>query len=186
MKSFTLEIDGRQVQAHDGMSLLDVARQEGIFIPTLCSDPRLEPAGACRMCLVEVTRGARRRLVASCAYPAEEGLVVRTSTPRIEKHRKLLLELLWPSTSELSARLGVTGSRFDGELPTCNLCGRCVRYCREVAKRDVLYFKGRGVDRRVAFVPGMAGECATCRQCFGLCYGGFVVTANGEAALVDD
>lgn len=182
MSKITLTMDGKKVAVDEGVNLLQAARQAGIDIPTLCHNDGLKPQGACRLCLVEVEEKGTKRLVASCAYPVEEGLTVTTSTPRIEKHRKLLLELLWPTCGELAARHGVHESRFK-ETSDCNLCGLCVRYCSEVAKKHVLYFKGRGINREIAFVPGMASECATCRKCFELCTGGHVVTAQGEAAL---
>lgn len=185
MTQITLEIDGKTVQAEKGTSLLDVARSAGADIPTLCHNGQLKPRGACRLCMVEVTEGKRRRLVASCSYPAEEGLVVQTSTPEIEKHRKLLAELMFPAASHLEKRYGITKSRFDVERGDCNLCGLCVNYCRDVAHKNVLYFEGRGIDRKVAFVPGKAEECASCRACFDLCSGGFVVTSHGTASLDD-
>jgi len=183
MKTVTLEINGKKVEANEGMMLLEAAQKADIKIPTLCSNAELKPSGDCRLCMVEVKKGKRTRLVASCCYPVEEGLVVTTSTPKLEKHRKLLLELIYPTATQLAVEHGVTSSRFDTGQRDCNLCGLCVRYCNEVAKKNVLYFKGRGVDRKVAFVPGMAGECASCRKCFSVCSGGFVVSEHGHAAL---
>jgi bidirectional [NiFe] hydrogenase diaphorase subunit len=174
MSKVKLEIDGKTITAEAGTTLLQAAREAAIDIPTLCHNDRLKPAGDCRLCMVEVVKGKRTRLVASCCYPIEDGLQVTTSTPRIEKHRKLILELLWPTAGHLAKRYGVTSSRFDSEMTDCNLCGLCVRYCQEVAKKNVLYFKGRGTARRVAFVPGLADQCGRCKQCFGLCTGGFV------------
>lgn len=183
MTRITLEMDGKTVQAEAGTSLLAIARSVGADIPTLCQNDELKPQGACRLCMVEVVKGKRRRLVASCAYPAEEGIVVRTSTPEIEKHRKLLAELLFPTALHLAKRYGVTKSRFGAERGDCNLCGLCVNYCREVAHKNVLFMEGRGIDRKVAFVPGKAQECASCRACFELCSGGFVVTNHGAVSL---
>lgn len=182
-KTVTLEIDGKSVEVPEGTTVLAAAQKLGIDIPTLCHHNQLKPHGSCRLCMVEMQKGSRKKLVASCAYPAENGIRITTSTPKIEKHRKLIVELLWPSTMHLAARCGVTRSRFEGDTPDCNLCGLCVRYCREVVGKDVLYFKGRGVDRKVDFVPGMATECASCRKCFSLCSGGFVVTHHGTACM---
>lgn len=184
MSRITLTIDGESVQAEEGANLLEVARRAGADIPTLCQNNQLKPRGACRLCMVEVTKGKRRRLVASCAYPVEEGIVVRTSTPEIEKHRKLLAELLFPTALHLAKRYGITKSRFEAKNNgDCNLCGLCVNYCQEVAHKNVLYWQGRGIDRKVAFVPGKAQECASCRACFELCSGGFVVTNHGTIAV---
>jgi bidirectional [NiFe] hydrogenase diaphorase subunit len=183
MTRITLTIDGETVQADAGTSLLEVAQKAGADIPTLCHNDKLKPHGACRLCVVEVVKGNRTRVVASCAYPVEEGIVVRTSTPEIEKHRKLLVELLYPTALHLAKRYGITKSRFEAERGDCNLCGLCVNYCHEVAHKSVLYFEGRGIDRKVAFVPGKAQECSSCGACFELCSGGFVVTNHGTVSL---
>jgi bidirectional [NiFe] hydrogenase diaphorase subunit len=185
MARITLEIDGKKVEAEEGTTVLDAARKAGADIPTLCQNDKMKPHGVCRLCMVEVVKGKKRRVVASCAYPVEEGISVKTSTPEIEKHRKLLVELLYPTALHLAKRYGITQSRFDGLRGDCNLCGLCVNYCREVAHKNVLYFKGRGVDRKVAFVPGKASECTTCGECFGLCSGGFIVSQYGTASLDD-
>lgn len=181
MSTITMQIDGREVAASEGTTVLQAAREAGIEIPTLCNNEQLKPSGACRMCMVEIVKGTRRRLVASCCYPAQEGLVVTTDTPKIRKIRKLIIELLWPSWGRLAPKYGVTKSRFVPELTDCSLCGLCVRYCTEVAKKNVVYFKGRGINRRVAFAPG-ADECDFCRQCFSLCSGGWLITAHGSAS----
>jgi bidirectional [NiFe] hydrogenase diaphorase subunit len=183
MARINLEIDGEMVQAEEGTSLLEVARQAGADIPTLCHNKSITARGACRLCMVEVVKGGKRSLVASCAYTAQDGLVVKTSTPEIEKHRKLLIELLHPTALHLAKRYNVVTSRFDAPRGDCNLCGLCVNYCRDVAHKNVLYFEGRGIDRKVAFVPGRAHECASCGGCFELCSGGFVVTNHATIGL---
>lgn len=89
--SFTITIDGRTVQASAGDTVLSLAEEQGISIPTLCHDPRLEPAGCCRSCLVEID--GQRRLQPSCTWKATPGLVVRTQSDRIERHRRVLMSL---------------------------------------------------------------------------------------------
>jgi bidirectional [NiFe] hydrogenase diaphorase subunit len=179
--TLTLKIDGQTVSAQEGESLLEVARRSGIEIPTLCYDDKLKPSGACRMCMVEVKKGKRTRLVASCAYTAEAGIEVTTDNERIGKIRRMIVELLWPSWTREAEKLGVKASRFEGGPAQfdCNQCGLCVRYCSEVAKKNVIYFAGRGIDRHPAFVPGMEDECSTCRACFGVCSGGWIVSHAG-------
>lgn len=86
-----LTIDGREAVFAEGETVLDVARREGIDVPTLCHDDRLDPAGACRMCLVEVE--GQRRLQPSCAWKASDGAVVQTASPRVKKNREMLLAM---------------------------------------------------------------------------------------------
>ena len=83
----TLTIDGKQIQAEEGAVILDVARENNIYIPALCSHESVTPYGACRLCLVEISRNGRERLVASCLYTVEEGLVVRTDSERIKNNQ---------------------------------------------------------------------------------------------------
>ena len=91
-KEITLKIDGLDVKAKKGTSILDVAEKLGINIPTLCHNPALEPFGACRVCSVEITdhRG-RKKIVTSCNYPVSEGLVVDTKNEKVYRTRQLLL-----------------------------------------------------------------------------------------------
>lgn len=175
MKNVALKIDGIQVSAEEGTTLLEAARSAGIDIPTLCYHEQLKPAGVCRMCMVEVTKGQHKRLVAACVYPVEEGISVTTENERILKIRRLIVELLWPSSTALGKRLGIMGSRFEPTGNDCSLCGLCVRYCSAMGKKNVVYFKGRGIDRHPAFIPGFEDECASCRQCYSLCTGGWLV-----------
>jgi predicted molibdopterin-dependent oxidoreductase YjgC len=88
---FSLTVDGQVTEAMPGETLLDVTNRLGKSVPTLCHDPRLEPAGACRACLVEVE--GQRRLQPACAYRAQPGMVVTTENDRIQRHRQVLLGL---------------------------------------------------------------------------------------------
>jgi predicted molibdopterin-dependent oxidoreductase YjgC len=91
MGEATLTIDGLQVPASEGMTVMDAALQSGIYIPGLCHHPDLKPVGACRLCMVEIEG---RGLVASCLAPAEQGLVVNTVSPEAERTRRVSVELL--------------------------------------------------------------------------------------------
>ncbi|MFC1814662.1 2Fe-2S iron-sulfur cluster-binding protein [Thermodesulfobacteriota bacterium] len=175
-----LQINGKQIQAPKGSTILETARANDIDIPTLCHADELEPYGACRLCMVEITRNNRTRLVAACLYTVEENLVVRTDTEKIKRIRKTLFELLWPSVYGLSKEYGVTKSRFTSEHTECAHCGLCVRYCKEVKKLNAAYFKGRGIDREVTIIPELANECVYCRECFKLCPAGWIVIHAGE------
>ncbi len=182
MKKISLEIDGKKVEVEPGTTILEAAQQVGIEIPTLCHDEKLKPYGCCRFCSVEITKGEQTEVVASCCYPAEEGLTVKTNSERINKIRKTILELLLPLAPNCKCRslveeYGARGDRFPlNQEPTdCICCGKCVRYCREVKKANVIGFIGRGVDREVALVPGKEDYCLFCRECFDLCDGGKIV-----------
>lgn len=181
--TITLQIDGKEVKATKGMTVLESARQAGIEIPTLCYHEKLEPYGVCRICSVEVEKKGKTRIVASCGFPVEQGLVVRTRSPRIDKIRKVIIELVAPTTmidGEVAGEIKKIGkeygadihrfeSRFRAKPTRCILCGQCVRYCDEVVGEHAIGFMGRGIDRRVAFFPDKARACLTCQACFNLC-----------------
>ena len=176
MSEILLQIDGREVKAKEGMTILEAAQSAGIFIPTLCHHEKLEPYGACRICTVEIETRGRTNLVAACLYPVEPNLVVRTRSKRVDKVRKMLLELMLahaPDAAELQGLVkeyGADKARFEKEPSFCVLCGLCVRYCAEVKKKNAIGFVDRGVRREVAFVPEIASkECWDCKECFPLC-----------------
>jgi predicted molibdopterin-dependent oxidoreductase YjgC len=171
-----MQIDGKEVPAAQGMTLLDAARDAGISIPTLCHHSQLEPYGGCRLCLVEVEKNARTRLVVSCVYPAEDGLIVRTRTEKIDRIRKTLLELLLahapdsPQLVELAEQYGARRDRFDQQASFCIHCGLCVRYCAEVKQSHAVGFIDRGIRKEISFLPEIAArECPSCKECFPLC-----------------
>ena len=94
MKDFKLVIDGKNVVAKEGMSVLQAANSVGIHIPTLCYHKMLEPYGGCRLCTVEITSRGRSKLLTACTYPVEESLEVKTRSEKVMNARKMLLELL--------------------------------------------------------------------------------------------
>jgi len=176
MSEITLQIDGREVKAEEGRTILEAAQSAGIFIPTLCHHEKLEPYGACRICTVEIEARGRTNLVAACLYPIEQNLVVRTRSERVDKTRKVLLELMLahaPDAAELqdlAQEYGANKARFEKESSFCILCGLCVRYCAEVKKKNAIGFVDRGTRREVIFIPEIASkECEDCKECFPLC-----------------
>ena len=181
MKTIQLEIDGIEVRANEGTTILDAAAQNGINIPNFCHHEKLHPYGACRLCMVEISKNGRSKLVASCVYEVEPDLVVKTNTKRIRKIRRMIIELAGPALQCLAEEYGVTESRFPPDQTECSLCGLCVRYCAEVKKLNAVYFKNRGIDREVAIVPGFERECTYCRECFDLCSGGLIVALCDRA-----
>src|SRR5664279_2746801 len=94
MSEILLQIDGKEVKAKAGMTLLEAAKSAGISIPTLCHHEKLEPYGGCRLCIVELESRGSTRLVVSCVYPVEKNLVVRTRSEKVDRIRKMVLQLL--------------------------------------------------------------------------------------------
>ncbi len=92
MSEILLQIDGKEVKAAEGMTVLQAARGAGIAIPTLCFHEKLEPYGGCRLCIVELESRGSTRLVVSCVYPVEKNLVVRTRSEKVDRIRKMILE----------------------------------------------------------------------------------------------
>jgi NADH dehydrogenase/NADH:ubiquinone oxidoreductase subunit G len=176
MSEIRLQIDGKEVAAKEGMTILQAAETVGISIPTLCNYEKLEPYGACRICTVEAESRGRTNLVAACLYPVEPDLVVRTRSEKIDKIRKTLLQLMMahapdsPQLQELATEYGANADRFEKEGAFCILCGLCVRYCAEVKKKNALAFVDRGTKREISFIPEIASkECWNCKECFPLC-----------------
>ncbi len=176
MSEILIKIDGKEVQAGEGMTILEAAQKAGIPIPTLCHHQKLEPYGACRICTVEAEMGGRAKLVAACLYPVEPNLAVRTRSEKVDKIRKVILELLLahapdsPELQNLAKEYGADRDRFEKEASFCIHCGLCVRYCAEVKGKNAVGFIDRGTRREICFVPEIAArECWNCKECFPLC-----------------
>jgi NADH dehydrogenase/NADH:ubiquinone oxidoreductase subunit G len=125
---------------------------------------------------VEVVKGSRVGLVASCTYPAEEGLVAKTNTERVKRARRLSIELLLarcPASEkirELALKLGVKKPRFKEENKECILCGLCVRVCEEIIGKSAISFVNRGADREVTTPFKIQSDlCIGCGACAYLC-----------------
>lgn len=176
MSEKKLQIDGKDIIAEEGMTILEAARSVGIEIPTVCDHKDLSPYGACRICTVEADANERTSLVAACQQPVENGLIVRTRTENLDKIRKVLLEQMLahaPDAEQLVALAEIYGAnrdRFEKEASFCILCGLCVRYCAEVKQKNAIGFFDRGSKREIAFIPEVAmRECWDCKECFPLC-----------------
>lgn len=176
MSKILVNIDGREVEAPAGMTVLEAAKQAGVVIPTLCNHEKLEPYGGCRLCTVEAEIHGRSKLVASCLYPVEKDLIVKTRTAQVDKIRKVLLELLLahaPASEDLltlAEEYGADKDRFQKESSFCIHCGLCVRYCAEIKKKEAVGFVDRGIAREISFIPEIASkECVNCKECFPLC-----------------
>jgi NADH dehydrogenase/NADH:ubiquinone oxidoreductase subunit G len=170
----SIKINGLPTNVEDGTTLLEAAQFLGFPIPTLCHMEGLTPYGACRLCVVEVGEGARAKLVSSCTYPAEEGLVVRTASSRVVRARKMVLELLLASCpqskviQDLASAHEVRQQRFKQEHEDCILCGLCVRMCKEQMVAGAIGFSGRGEHRRITTPFDIKSE--VCRLCGGCIY----------------
>lgn len=176
MSEILLQIDGKEVRAKEGMTLLQAARSAGISIPTLCYHEKLEPYGGCRLCMVELESRGSTRLVVSCVYPVEKNLVVRTRSEKVDRIRKMVLQLLLAHAPDafdlqnLAQEYGADKNRFEKEASFCIHCGLCVRYCAEVKKKNAVGFVDRGIRKEISFIPEIASkECWNCKECFPLC-----------------
>ena len=176
MSELHLTIDGKEVKATEGMTILQAAQRAGISIPTLCHHEKLEPYGACRICIVELESKGWTKLVVSCLYPVEKNLVVKTRSEKVDRIRRTILELQLahaPESLQLQAlgkEYGANRDRFEKEPSFCILCGLCVRHCAEVKKKYAIAFVDRGTRREISFIPEIASrECWKCKECFPLC-----------------
>ena len=176
MSLILVQIDGKEVKAKEGMTVLEAAQSAGISIPTLCHHEKLEPFGGCRLCIVEIQVGDWTKRVVSCVYMVEENLIVRTRSEKIDKIRKMILELQLchapdsPELLDLANEYGADKNRFEKEASFCIHCGLCVRYCAEVKKKNAVGFIDRGIRKEICFIPEIASkECWDCKECFQLC-----------------
>ena len=188
----TLTLDNREIQAKEGQTVLEVAQANGIEIPTLCYNEALEPYGACRLCLVEIFRGGRSRLVASCLYPVEQGLIVKTASERVVNNRKMIAELLLARcpgvkpVQDLARKMGVKETPFKLENNDCILCGLCVRACQQVVGVSAISLVNRGTKREVAtpfYEPST--QCVGCGSCVYVCPTGRIKMEDiGDARII--
>ncbi len=191
----TLKIDDRDIGATGDQTVLEVARENGIRIPTLCHLEGLMPVGACRMCLVEVV--GLNKLVPACNTKVWEGMEVRTQTPELKELRRMTLELLFAERNHicsvcvsnghcqlqgLATEHGIDHIRFPYQYPRlhvdtthprfgmdpnrCVLCGRCVRVCAEVEGAHVWDMMGRGAGTQItAELRAPWGLARSCTSC---------------------
>lgn len=176
MSKIQLEIDGKQVTAKEGTTLLEAAQSAGISIPTLCHHEKLEPFGGCRLCIVEVEDRGWTKLVVSCVYTVQKDIIVRTRSEKVDRIRKTIIELLMahaPDSTQLmalAAEYGADRDRYQKDPSFCIHCGLCVRYCAEVAQKNAVGFVDRGINKEISFIPEIAAkECHDCKECFPLC-----------------
>jgi len=184
MSDTTLQIDGREVTAEAGMTVLQAAREAGVNIPTLCHHDKLEAYGGCRLCVVEVESRGKTSHVVSCTYPVEKDLVVRTRSEKVDKIRRVIVEELMahapdaPELQRLAYEYGADRNRFEKEPIFCVMCGLCVRYCAEVKGEHAVGFIENGPKREISFIPERAAQaCWDCQECFTICPTSYVQAA---------
>lgn len=188
----TLTIDGKDVGAREDETILEVARENGIWLPTLCQLDGLSTVGACRLCIVEVKGSSK--LLPACATRVEEGMEVTADSERLRTYRRMIVELLFAEGNHicsvcvangncelqwLAQRLGVdhirfpylygkrsvdaSHARFAVDHNRCILCTRCVRVCDEVEGAHTWDVMGRGTDARV--ITDLAQPWGTSESC---------------------
>jgi formate dehydrogenase alpha subunit len=194
MEAITITLNGREVSGHPGMTVLELARESGIDVPTLCYDPNLIPIGACRLCLVEDERTGN--LLASCVTPIAPGMVINTESPKVQERRKTIIKLILSTHPDsclvcdkgnrcelrhIASDLGVgeTGlSRIlppatieevnpfiERDLSKCILCAKCIRADHELVVEGAIDYANRGFASRPATLHDLALENSECTFC---------------------
>lgn len=189
-----LEVNGRNILAEKGETILSALNRHGMHVPTICSMKDLSPSGACRMCVVEVE--GKENLVPSCSFPVEAHLKIMTHSPRVLRARKTNVELLLSNHPDdclycerngscelqsLSEDLNIRERRIPGKRTVhkidksspaiirdpskCILCGRCVRICEEIMNTSSLDFAHRGNELRISTTLGKALNYSNCTSC---------------------
>ena len=194
-KSFPLRIDDTDVTAASGQTILDVAREHGIPIPTLCYVEGLSVWGGCRLCLVEVA--GTDKLLPACATAAAESMAVTTQSERLQRYRRTILEMLFAEGNHvcsvcvsnghcqlqsMAQDAGMTHvhlpyrypantvdsshERFKMDHNRCILCTRCVRVCDEIEGAHTKDVEGRGIGSSIIHDLAQPwGEADTCTSC---------------------
>ncbi len=171
-----LTIDSIPVEIEKGKTILQAANSVNIDIPTLCYHKALSPYGACRLCVVEIHKEGRKKIQASCVYPVEDGIEVKTNTPELQNIRKTMIELIMARTpksekvKEIARKLGVEQTRFIPRDEDCILCGLCIRMCSERMGQSAIGFKMRGDKRKVSPPFDVeSSQCMVCGACYSIC-----------------
>lgn len=187
----SLTINGKKIKADANQTILEAARENGIYIPTLCSNDALNPYGACRLCVVEVKNGSNTTIESSCTYPVLNGLVVDTNAAKVIEARKVVLQLhlaRCPNVKivkEMAAEYGI--EQVDDQLTLeneyCILCGLCVRACNEVVQAGAISFAGSGINKKVSSpFHQTAEDCIGCGSCVFVCPTGIVKMKDVDSA----
>ena len=213
-ETVTLTIDGIEIKAKKGTTILQAARSVGIDIPTLCFLKEINEVGDCRMCIVEVE--GRRGFATSCIQKVEEGMKVHTNTPDVLEARKVILDLILSNhvkecltctrsgnceLQELTQKLNVTNIEFPGEIQNheiddkspsivrefnkCVLCRRCVATCKNVQKIGAIDCTGRGFESCISTTYDNSLNDVDCTLC-GQCIESCPTGALHEKESIND
>ena len=198
MQMVTLKIDGIQVEVPKDYTILQAAEKAGVHIPVLCHDARLNPFGACRVCLIEAV--GNPRLMTACTTPVAPDMDILTNTEKLQRIRKTVIELLLVNhplecpvcdkggectLQDLTYEVGLTKVRFEAtpadtpvdhtnpfierDIDRCVLCGRCVRICDEVVNIQAISFINRGMETMIGTAFDQPWNCEFCGQCISVC-----------------
>ncbi len=210
----SIQVDNRQIEAHEGETILSALRRNGVEVPTLCHMDGMAPTGACRLCVVEVEGFGG--LVPSCSYPVAEGMKIKSRSPRVLDARRTVVQLLLSNhpddclycsraakceLQELASELGISERLYSGEKSTrtkdvsspslvrdpdkCILCGRCVRVCEEIQSVSAIDFMNRGSKSFVGTVFDCGLNVSSCINC-GQCVVVCPTGALSERFEIDD
>jgi aldehyde:ferredoxin oxidoreductase len=176
-----IEIDGKSIEVEKDTTILEAAKQLDVYIPALCHSDLVEPYGVCRLCMVEVDDGRRKRMVTSCNFPVRKPMKVKTKSEKVLTHRHVVLEMMlsrWPEVKvikDLASFAGIEKPRFkhpdvDFNPNACILCGLCVRICSQGIWEDIISFSGRGNQREVKMPwDEVLPQCLGCGACADIC-----------------
>ena len=190
----TITIDGRKVETESRKMLLEILNENGIYVPTLCHHPSLAPSGSCRLCVVEISKAdwqGDSRIVTSCLYPAEEGLIVSTRSANVLETRRTLLELYLarcPESEQIRemARLeGIDHTTFTLHdiSEKCIMCGLCTRVCQDLGPGAIATLN-RGIAKEIGpDLSGTAESCTGCRTCAYICPTGAIPMEQHDQKL---
>lgn len=180
-----MTINGKPVEAEDGQSVLEVCRQNRIPVPTLCHHEAVEDYGGCRLCMVEVGHpdwSGWTGVMTSCLYPAKDGLIIQTNSPRVREVRKTVLDLLLaqaPKAKPVQAfakSLGLEKSSYPVRDPDnlCILCGLCIRVCTKIGT-SAISTQGRGAGKYIGTPFDLEPDaCIGCLSCAHICPTGHI------------
>jgi formate dehydrogenase alpha subunit len=194
METVTITLDGVEVSGNSIMTILDLATESGVYIPTLCNDKNLQPYGACRLCMVEDE--SSNTLLAACVTPIRSGMVINTRSERVMERRRVILQLMLAShpdscmvcdkgnrcqLRELASEMGIGVSGFqriplsstieqvnpfiERDMSKCVLCAKCIRACEELVVTGAIDYIDRGFVSRPATLNNMPLETSECTFC---------------------